>query len=182
MTEINTVNKFFLHELGDIYDAEHQFLAGQQEMLNNAGDMNLRQMIATHIEESKQQIRNIEQVFRILGQEPERVMCDGAKGIVSEGQKGIRETANASGVRDIAIAGAAGRVEHYEIAAYTALILGAQLMGQQQIVNLLQQNLQQEQRTASLVEQSLPVLMETAMNAEGVSGGIGQVVQQQTTY
>ena len=42
-----------------------------------------------------------------------------------------------------AIAGAAERVEHYEIASYRGLITAASLMGQQDIVSLLQQNLQQ---------------------------------------
>ncbi len=182
MANINSINELLLHELGDIYDAEHQFLKGQEEMLQGANDGTLRQMISTHIEETRQQIANIEQVYAVLGQKPERVMCDGAKGIVSEGQKGLRETAGASGVRDVAIANAAARVEHYEISAYKGLIVGAQLMGQTQIVSLLQQNLQQEQRTAQLVEQNLPILLETAMNAEGISAGIGQTAQQHTSY
>lgn len=182
MANISSINELFLHELGDIYDAEHQFLKGQEEMLQGASDATLRQMIGAHIEETRQQIANIEQVYAALGQQPERVMCDGAKGIVSEGQKGLRETAGASGVRDVAIGMAASRVEHYEIAAYRGLIQGAQLMGQPQIVNLLMQNLQQEERTSQLVEQSLPVLLETAMNAEGISGGIGQMTQQHTSY
>lgn len=182
MAEIDTTTKLFLHELGDIYDAEHQFLKGQEEMLQNANDGTLRQMITTHIEESRRQIANIEQVYSVLGIKPERVMCDGAKGIVSEGQKAMRETQGASGVRDVAICAAASRVEHYEIAAYRGLIQAAQLMGQQAIVTLLQQNLQQEERTAQLVEQSLPILLETAMNAEGISAGVGQMTQQHTSY
>ncbi len=182
MANINSINELFLHELGDIYDAEHQFLKGQEEMLQGAFDATLRQMISTHIEETRQQIANIEQVYALLGQKPERVMCDGARGIVSEGQKGLRETAGASGVRDVAISMAASRVEHYEISAYRGLIQGAQLMGQPQIVSLLAQNLQQEERTSQLVEQSLPALLETAMNAEGISGGVGQIAQQHTSY
>jgi ferritin-like metal-binding protein YciE len=182
VANISNINELFLHELGDIYDAEHQFLKGQEEMLQGASDATLRQMISTHIEETRQQIANIEQVYGILGQKPERIMCDGAKGIVSEGQKGLRETAGASGVRDVAIANSAARVEHYEISAYQGLLMSAQLMGQPQIAGLLQQNLQQEERTAQLVAQSLPVLLETAMNAEGISGGIGQIAQQHTSY
>jgi ferritin-like metal-binding protein YciE len=182
VANIGSINELFLHELGDIYDAEHQFLKGQEEMLQGASDGTLRRMISAHIEETRQQIANIEQVYGILGKTPERVMCDGARGIVSEGQKGLRETEGASGVRDVAIGMAASRVEHYEIAAYRGLIQGAQLMGQQQIAGLLLQNLQQEERTSQLVEQSLPVLLETAMNAEGISGGIGQIAQQHTSY
>jgi hypothetical protein len=33
-----------------------------------------------------------------------------------------------------------------------------------------------------MVAQSLPILLETAMNAEGISAGIGQTAQQHTSY
>ena len=90
---IDNLQEKFLHELGDIYDAEHQFLKGQEEMLQNASDPNLQQMIQQHSEQTRQQIRNLEQIYNLLGIQPQRVMCDGAKGIVSEGQKIMKETA-----------------------------------------------------------------------------------------
>ncbi len=166
---INNLQEKFIHELGDIYDAEHQFLKGQEEMLQNATDANLREMITNHIEQSKGQVRNLEEVFRVLGETPKREMCDGAKGIVSEGQKLMRETAGGSaGLRDCAILGAASKVEHYEISSYRGLITAADLMGQEEIVSLLQQNLEQEESTAQLIEDSEPVLLQTAMQMEGL--------------
>ncbi len=164
---INTPNELFMHELGDIYDAEHQFLKGQQEMLQNATSPTLKQMITTHIEQTRQQIQNLEKIFGLIGAQPQREMCDAAKGIVSEGQKGLQETAGAPAVRDCAIAGAASRVEHYEMAVYRGLITSAQLMGQQEIVGLLKQNLQQEEQTANLIEQNFPTLLQTAMSKDG---------------
>ena len=165
---IANLNQKFIHELGDIYDAEHQFLKGQQEMLQNATDPMLQQMITRHMEETREQIQNLEQVFSLMGTSPQREMCDGAKGIVSEGQKLMQETSSAPAVRDCAIAGGAAKVEHYEMSAYRGLITGAQLMGQREIVGLLQANLQQEEQTARLVEQSLPTLLQTAMAEEGM--------------
>ncbi len=166
---INNLQEKFAHELGDIYDAEHQFLKGQEEMLQNATDSNLQQMIQKHIQQTQQQIKNLEQIFSALGKQPERVMCDGARGIVSEGQKGMKETSGSPAIRDCAIAGAADRVEHYEIAVYRGLITAASLMGQQEIVSLLQENLEQEESTAALIEQSAPTLLQKAMQAEGLS-------------
>jgi ferritin-like metal-binding protein YciE len=32
----------FVHNLSEIYDAEHQFVEGQQEMAQQASDQNLR--------------------------------------------------------------------------------------------------------------------------------------------
>jgi ferritin-like metal-binding protein YciE len=178
---INSLQEKFTHELGDIYDAEHQFLKGQEEMLQNATDPQLKQMIQQHMEQTRGHIRNLEQVFNLMGQQPQRVMCDGAKGLVSEGQKLIKETAGADAVRDCAIAGAAHKVEHYEIASYWGLITGAELMGQQEIVSVLQQNLQQEEQTAALIEQSTPMLLQTAMQAEGMTMQQGQYGQTYTS-
>jgi ferritin-like metal-binding protein YciE len=179
---INNLSDKFMHELGDIYDAEHQFLKGQQEMLQNASSPQLQQMIQQHIQQTQQQIKNLDQVFSILGQQPERVMCDGAKGIVSEGQKGMNETHGNNAVRDVAIAGAASRVEHYEIAVYRGLITAADLMGRQDIVSLLQQNLEQEESTAQLIEASTPQLLQVAMQAEGTQVNQGGYSQQYPTY
>ena len=160
---INTLQEKFSHELRDIYDAEHQFLQGQELMLKNASDPKLKQMITEHIAQTEQQIRNLEQVFNVLGEQPQREMCDGAKGILSEGQKLLKETQGLDKIQDCAIAGAASKVEHYEIATYRGLIMGADLMGQRGIVSLLQQNLEQEESTAQLIEQSMPELLQKAM-------------------
>lgn len=179
---INNLNEKFLHEVGDIYDAENQFLKGQQEMLQNATDPNLKEMITNHIQQTQQHIRNLEQVFSALGQQPQRQMCDAAKGLVSEAQKGMQETKAVPAIRDCIIAGAAAKVEHYEIASYRGLITGADLMGQQEIVSLLQQNLEQEESTAQLIEASTPQLLQKAMQQEGPATTQGQTSQAYPTY
>jgi len=173
---INNLNEKFLHELGDIYDAESQFLKGQQEMLQNATDPNLQQMITNHIQQTQQQIRNLDQVFSTLGQQPKREPCAGAKGLVTEAQKLLQETKSVPAIRDCAIAGAASKVEHYEISSYRGLITAADLMGQQDIVSLLQQNLEQEESTARMIEASSPQLLQIAMQQEGM-----QISQQGTS-
>src|SRR5689334_10336877 len=170
---IRNLQEKFTHELEDIYDAEHQFLEGQQQMLELASDPTLKSMITEHMNQTQQHIRNLDQVFSLVGQQPKRTTCAGAKGIVTEGQKLFKETQNAQEVLDCAIAGAASKVEHYEIATYRGMIQGADLMGQREIVSLLQQNLQQEEQTAQRIEQSTPQLLQTAMQYEGTQGMAG---------
>ncbi len=179
---INNLQDKFTHELGDIYDAEHQFLKGQEEMLQKATDPNLQKMIQTHIGQTRQHIKNLEQVFSVLGQSPQRVMCDGAKGLISEAQKLMQDTSGVKSILDTAIAGAAQKAEHYEISSYRDLIMGATLMGQQEIVSLLQQNLQQEESTAALLEQSAPALLQKAMQEEGTQPSQSQFDQAYPTY
>ena len=162
---IKNLQEKFMHELGDIYDAENRFLKGQQEMLANATDPQLQQMLQQHATETQQQIANLDQVFSILGAKPKAVPCEAAKGLVKEAQEVMQE-AKAETLRDCFIGGAATKVEHYEIASYRGLITGAEQMGQQQVVKLLQQNLGQEEKTAKMLEQSAPKLLQTAMQAE----------------
>ena len=79
----------------------------------------------------------------------------------------MKEAAGVPALLDCVINGAAGKVEHYEIASYRGLIAGAELMGQEQVVALLRENLSQEEQTAQLVEQSEPTLLRKALQQEG---------------
>jgi ferritin-like metal-binding protein YciE len=69
---------------------------------------------------------------------------------------------------DIFNAGAACKVEHYEIAAYSSLINLAQQMGHTRAVKLLNQNLKEEQRTLKKMEGFVKKLKpEQLMEEEG---------------
>lgn len=156
----------FTHELGDTYDAEHQFLQGMEKMAQQARNEQLKSGIQQHIQQSRQQAQRLEQVFSALGQEPQRVMCHGAQGLVSEAEQTMSE-AEKPELRDCIIAASALKNEHYEIVSYRALVGAAQLMGQQEAADLLRQNLQEEEQTAQTLEQLLPQLERTALEAEG---------------
>jgi ferritin-like metal-binding protein YciE len=162
---IKTTREMYLHELGDIYDAEQQFLKGQEEMLRNATDQKLKTGIQQHITESEQHVKNIEQVFELLGEKPKAEKCPAAAGIVTEAKQGMKE-AGTDAIRDCMIGESAEKAEHYEIVSYHGLIEGAQLMGQREIVTLLQQNLEQEEKTAKKLEQNAPALLKKAMEAD----------------
>jgi len=162
---IKTTQEKYLHELGDIYDAENRFLKGQQEMLQAATDATLQAGIERHIAESEQQVKNLEQVFQLLGEQAKAEPCDAAKGIVTEGQKNLKE-AGTDQIRDCLIGTSLTKVEHYEIVSYRGLILGAQALGNKDVVALLQQNLEQEEQTAKQLEQHAPKLLKQAIQAE----------------
>ncbi len=98
MTITNPQEKF-VHELCLTYDAEHQFLEAQQEMLQQASDGELQGMTQTHIDETQQQIQNLEQVFDQMGQQPQRVTSQAAQGLVADGQTAMQE-AQADEIRD----------------------------------------------------------------------------------
>ncbi len=163
---IANAQELFLHELADIYDAEHRFLEGQQEMLQKATDQDLRSAIENHIEQTRQQIANLELVFRELGQEPQRETCEAAQGLVSEAREGLQETGT-DALRDGAIDAAVIKVEHYEMGSYRSLLTASRLMDQTEIERLLRENMQQEEETARVAENSAEELLRKAMQEGG---------------
>ncbi|MFN6472297.1 MAG: ferritin-like domain-containing protein [Nostoc sp. SerVER01] len=168
--KITNLRDKFIYELGAIYDAEHRFLEAQQLMWQCSQHNQLKSLLETHIRETEQQIRNIEQAFSTLGQQPQRVTCDAAAGLISDAQKLTLLAADNSKIVELGMAGAQAKVEQLEIACYRGLIKGAEQMGQNEVVRLLQQNLQQEEQTAQKIEQHLPQLLQEAKSAESSSG------------
>lgn len=162
---IRTLDEKLVHDIGDIYDAEHRFLEAQQEMLQHAHAQSVQMLLTEHIAQTQQQIDNLNQIYKLMGVTPARVKCDAAAGLVIEGQKGLKETSGAPTIQDVMIANASSKVEHYEIASYRGLIEGAKLLGNPQVLALLQQNLQQEEQTAMKIEQTTPMLLNQAMSA-----------------
>jgi ferritin-like metal-binding protein YciE len=163
---IANMQELTVHELCEIYDAEHRFVEGQEEMIQMASDQDLQSSIHQHLEQTRGHIRNLEQVFSQLGEEPRRETNAVAQGLVSEAQEGIQEAQN-DAIRDCAIVAAVMKVEHFEMGSYRGLITGAEQMGQQEVANLLSENLREEEETAQIAEQSAPELIQKAMGQEG---------------
>ncbi len=151
----------FMHELADMYDAEHQFLEAQQKMLQNASDEKLKTLLETHIEETRQQIANLEEVFEAAGAQPERQTCSGAKGLIEEATRTMQESQTGE-IRDAFIVGAATKTEHYEMVGYADLIEGAEMLKLKPAVKLLTENREQEVKTARKLERQAPRIAKAA--------------------
>ena len=162
---ITTTQELFVHELAEVYDAERQFIEGQQEMIQNATDEDLKGAIREHLGQTEQHAANVERVFAELGQEAHRETNAVAQGLVSEAQEGMQEAQSAA-LRDCAIVSAVIKVEHFEMASYRGLVTGANLMGQNEIERLLKENMRQEEETARTAEQSAQELLQKALQEE----------------
>jgi ferritin-like metal-binding protein YciE len=164
---ISNVQELLVHELREIYDAEHRLLDGQVKMVHKAADHDLQRSIENHIVQTRKHIGNLEQFFREIGEEPRREKNEVAQGLVSEAERGIQE-GQSDALRDCLINAAVVKAEHFEIGSYRSLVTGAQLMVGQSIIvdNLLEANLRQEEETARIAEQSAEKLLQKAMQAE----------------
>jgi ferritin-like metal-binding protein YciE len=151
----------FVHELADVYDAEHQFLEAMHKMHDNASDEKLRAMIEEHMAQTQEHITKVEEVFSSIGERPVRQPCSGAKGIIEEGQKAMQEAATDE-IRDQFIVGGATKAEHYEMVSYADLIEGAEMLKLRKAVKLLTENREQEVAAARKLERISPRLAKAA--------------------
>jgi len=147
-----TLDDLFLHTLKDIYYAERKILKNLPRMAKATESEELKQAFETHREETQGQIERIEQVFEMLGKRASGKTCEAINGILEEGE-GIMEDFGESEALDAGILAAAQAVEHYEIVRYGTLKTWAQELGMQNAVKLLDQNLQEEKKTDTLLTQ-----------------------------
>jgi ferritin-like metal-binding protein YciE len=157
--DIHTMDDLFLHTLQDIYYAENQIVKALPEMIEKATDKQLAQGFKTHLEETKGQVKRLEQVFKLLGKEPQGVDCPAIDGLIEEAED-VAGDIDDKQVLDAALIGAAQAVEHYEIARYGTLMAWAKTLGHQDVIRLLKQNLDEEKAA----DEKLSKMAETSVN------------------
>jgi ferritin-like metal-binding protein YciE len=157
--DITTMDDLFVHTLRDIYYAEKQIVQGLPQMINKANDPQLKQGFQAHLGETKHHVTRLEQVFKLLRQEPGGVDCPAIDGILDEAEEIAGEVEDKS-VLDAALIAAAQAVEHYEITRYGTLIAWAKELGRNECAALLQQNLDEEKAT----DKKLTAMAESRVN------------------
>lgn len=140
---ITSLDDLFVHTLQDVYYAEQQITKALPKMIDKASDPQLKQGFQSHLAETKNQIKRLEQVFKMHGAEVKAVKCPAIDGIIDEAEE-ILSDAKDSEVLDAAALAAAQAVEHYEIARYGTLIAWARQLGRSDCASVLEQNLQEE--------------------------------------
>ena len=141
--EIATMDDLLLHGLKDVFYAENQIVKALPKMIEKATNRDLTKGLSQHLEETNKQVERLEQVFRLLGEEPKAVKCPGINGQIDEADELVGEVDDKS-VLDAAIVGSAQAVEHYEMARYGTLIAWAEELGRDDVVRLLNTNLKEE--------------------------------------
>jgi ferritin-like metal-binding protein YciE len=141
--DIGTMDELLVHGLKDIYYAENRIVKSLPALIEKATNRELTKGLKEHLEETRNQIARLDQVFQKLGEEPQGVKCPAIDGLISEADDVAGEVADKE-VLDAAIVGAAQAVEHYEIARYGTLIAWAEASGHEDIMRLLTTNLNEE--------------------------------------
>lgn len=163
---LDSLEKLFIEELKDVYNAEKQILKALPKMAKTAESPELEQAFTKHLRETEGQVQRLERIFKELGQTPRGKKCKGMAGLLEEGKEVLEEDGEPP-VIDAALIAAAQRVEHYEIAAYGCLRTYAQLLGYSQAEQLLRQTLKEEEAA----DQKLTELGEGGINEAAAAVG-----------
>ena len=154
---MNELRETFVQELKDIYDAEKQLVKALPKLARAAEHEELKAAFESHLEETEEHIRRLEQVFKAMDEPVKGKKCKAMQGLIEEGADLIDEEEG-----DAALICAAQKVEHYEIASYGSLEAWARLLGEEEAAGLLEQTLDEEKAA----DEKLTEIAETAINVE----------------
>jgi ferritin-like metal-binding protein YciE len=164
MTQNGTLQSAFVDELRDMYDAERQLTKALPKLAKHASAPDLKSAFEAHLEETQVQIQRIESVFEQIDEKARGKRCEGIAGIIEEGSNIMAEDFD-DATMDAAIIAAGQRAEHYEIAAYGALVAWARALGHDRAAGLLEASLQEEKAA----DQKLSELAEAGINQAATS-------------
>ena len=155
-----------LDEIRDLYHAEKQLIKALPKMAKASTHEDLREAFESHLEETREHVTRLEEVFAAMGEKIRAKPCPGMAGIIEEGSELLKKE-EAGAVLDAALIASAQRAEHYEIGAYGTCAAWARLLGLDEVVSLLEQTLEEEKAA----DKKLTALAEQEINMSAANEG-----------
>jgi Mn-containing catalase len=154
------IEQLLIEHLRDLLNAEGQLVKALPKMVKAARAESLKFAFENHLEETKEQVERLKEVFALIGEQAKGKPCKGMAGLLEEGDEVIEESSEQDDVAaDLALIAAAQKVEHYEISAYgTARTMAGQI-GLPAIATLLNRSLAEEEIADNLMTQLARELM-----------------------
>jgi ferritin-like metal-binding protein YciE len=168
----NSLQQLYVEQLKDLYSAETQLVKALSKMAKAAKSEALREGFEQHLEQTRGHVQRLEQIFDAMDESPKGRKCAGMQGLVKEGEEVVDENSDSEAL-DAGLIAAAQRVEHYEIAGYGSVRTFAELLGEAEAVDLLQQTLSEEKET----DEKLTEIAKEA-NAVAMSGSGSQALEE----
>jgi ferritin-like metal-binding protein YciE len=146
MSELTSPRDLLIEEIKDLYSAENQLIKALQKMAKAASSPELKEAFETHRRETEKHAERLEEIAKRLDESARGKKCKAMEGLIEEGKEMMEEDGEPA-VLDLALIGAAQKVEHYEIASYGTARTLAELLGEDKIAKILQQTLDEEGKT-----------------------------------
>ena len=163
--KLDTLQKLYVDELRDLYNAENQLLKALPKMAKAATHAELRAAFEEHLAQTRGHVARLDEIAAELEVSSLKgKKCRGMEGIIEEGKERIDELEDE--MLDAGLIEAAQKVEHYEIAGYGTARAHARLLGLSKVAKLLQQTLDEEGKT----DKKLTELAENVVNRDALQG------------
>jgi ferritin-like metal-binding protein YciE len=165
MATVDSLKSLLVEQVKDLYDAEKRLTKAIPKLAKASTNEELSAALEEHLDETRNHVARLEQVFDLLDERPKSKPCEGMKGLIEEGDEHAKEDYDDDDLRDAMIIGSAQRVEHYEIAGYGTAIAHARLLGLEDVVEVLEATLEEEKAA----DQKLTEVAETVVNLEAAA-------------
>ena len=162
-SDAGTIRELLVDQMRDLLHAEKQLVKALPKMAKAANHETLSTLFETHLAETEGQVERLNEGLKLLDAPARAKPCKGMMGLLEEGDEVIAENGKKGEAgADLALIGAAQKVEHYEISAYTTARNLAQQLKMPGLVHLLQASLAEEENADQLLNQVSRPLMSSA--------------------
>jgi Mn-containing catalase len=154
------IEELLVEQLRDLLNAEGQLVKALPKMVKSARTQSLKFALEHHLEETKEHVERLKEVFALVGTAANGKPCKGMEGLIAEGEEVMEEGQEFDDAgADLALIAAAQKVEHYEISAYGTARTMAGQVGLPAVAELLNRSLAEEEIADNLMTQLARELM-----------------------
>jgi ferritin-like metal-binding protein YciE len=155
---VDNFREMYIAELQELRSVEAQLVEALPKMADMASHPELKQAIQTHLEETRWQQSQLDEILRRYGVDPREHVDQAMQAMLKEAEKWAGMVPDQD-LRDAGLIASAQRVEHYEIAVYGSLATWAKQLGHDEDL------LEEEKRT----DESLSRLAKRVVNPDAAA-------------
>ena len=162
---MDQLRDLLVNDLQDLLHAEMQLIQALPKMAEAANHPKLKEAFIKHLQQTEGHVERLKTAFELLREKAQPKPCKGIKGLIEEGQETIEDNEEQGELAaDLALIGAAQKVEHYEISGYGTARCLARQIGERDVATLLSRTLGEEESSDYLLtELSKPLLQEASL-------------------
>jgi ferritin-like metal-binding protein YciE len=142
--ESKAFEKLYIIQLQDIYSAGKQIIEALPKMIKAASNKDLKNLFKEHVEQTKVQIGRVENIFKKFKQvKISGENCNAVEEFIEEVEDWLEESDNKL-IIDAGLILIYKKISHYEIAVYESTLSYARILGQEKMIESLQESLTEE--------------------------------------
>jgi len=160
------LEELFLDELKEVYGSEQHQLTLLLLLKKAASSLKLQNVIANHLDDTREHIIRLENVFQLMGRPAEARTSEAILGITRAAEDVIGTTEKNTATRDAGLIVAIQKLEHYEITSYGSLAQHARTLEYDDIEEILELSLFEEKEADDLLTALAENYINTAASKE----------------